>query len=47
MGWEFGDACVTIKGYPIKLFPPSGVMQLVAYEAVNVEVLARLVEPPK
>ncbi len=42
MGWEFGDACVSIKGYPIKIFPPSGVMQVVAYECVNVEVLERL-----
>jgi hypothetical protein len=42
MGWAFGDACVQIEGYPIRIFPPSGVMQIVAYEAVNVEVLARL-----
>jgi hypothetical protein len=42
MGWAFGDACVAIPNYPIKLFPPSGVMQLVAYECVNVEVLSRL-----
>jgi len=42
MGWDFGDACVQIEGYPIRVFPPSGVMQIVAYEAVNVEVLARL-----
>lgn len=44
MGWEFGDACVSIKGYPIKILPPSGVMQIVAYECVNVEVLQRLTE---
>jgi len=43
--WEFGDACVSIPNYPIKLFPPSGVMQLVAYECVNVEVLNRLTHP--
>jgi hypothetical protein len=42
MGWDFGDACVQIAGYPIKVFPPSGVMQLVAYECVNVEVLERM-----
>jgi uncharacterized phosphosugar-binding protein len=42
MGWDFGDACVAIDGYPIKVFPPSGVMQIVAYESVNVEVLRRL-----
>jgi hypothetical protein len=41
-GWTFGDACVSIPGYPIKLFPPSGVMQLVAYECVNVEALWRI-----
>jgi hypothetical protein len=44
MGWEFGDACVSIPGYPIKVFPPSGVIQIVAYECVNVEVLERLTE---
>jgi len=42
MGWDFGDACVQIDGYPNRVFPPSGVMQMVAYEAVNVEVLARI-----
>ncbi|MHB0936323.1 MAG: NHL repeat-containing protein [Armatimonadota bacterium] len=42
MGMAFGDACVTLDGYPIKLFPPSGVMQIVAYEAINTEVLARI-----
>lgn len=42
MGWAFGDACVEIPGYPINALPPSGVMQVVAYETVNVEVLARL-----
>lgn len=42
MGIPFGDACVKIKDYPIKVFAPSGVMQIVAYEAVNAEVLARL-----
>lgn len=45
MGWDFGDACVTVEGYPIRIFPPSGVMQLVAYEAVNLEVLSRLPQP--
>jgi len=41
-GWEFGDAAVSIPGYPIRALPPSGVMQLIAYETVNVEVLSRL-----
>ena len=44
-GWAFGDACVQIAGYPIRVFPPSGVMQIVAYEAVNAEVLTRLATP--
>lgn len=38
----FGDACVEINNYPIKLFAPSGIMQIVAYESVNTELLARL-----
>lgn len=42
MGMAFGDACVKLDGYPIPLFPPSGVMQIVAYEAINTEVLARI-----
>lgn len=42
MGMAFGDACVKLAGYPIPLFPPSGVMQIVAYEAINTEVLSRL-----
>ena len=42
MGLAYGDASVTIDGYPIKVLPPSGIMQLVAYECVNVEVLAAI-----
>jgi hypothetical protein len=42
MEWPDGDATVAIEGYPIKVLPPSGIMQVVAYEDVNVEVLARL-----
>jgi len=45
MGYAMGDACVEIEGYPIRAFPPSGVMQLVAYEAINAEVLARTRKP--
>lgn len=41
-GGPFGDACVQIEGYPIRVFPPSGVMKFVAYESVNVEVMSRL-----
>jgi hypothetical protein len=42
MEFAFGDACVSINDYPIRLFPASGVMQAIAYECVNVEVLSRL-----
>ena len=47
MGYAFGDACVKIDGYPLRLFPPSGIMQVVAYESVNVEVLSRLASAAK
>jgi len=46
MGFPFGDATTSIEGYPIKILPPSGIMQIVAYESVNVEVLARLAKQP-
>lgn len=42
MEWAYGDATVSLEGYPIKLFPPSGIMQDVAYESVNVAVLGQL-----
>jgi len=45
MGYKMGDAAVTIEGYPIRVFPPSGVLQLVTYEAVNAEVLSRVPAP--
>ncbi len=38
LGWSFGDACVAVEGYPIRLFPPSGIIQAVAYEAIDTEV---------
>ena len=38
LGFAFGDACVTLEAYPIRLFAPSGIMQLVAYEAILAEV---------
>lgn len=41
MGWEFGDACVAVPGYPIKILPPSGIMQLVVYECISGEVQKR------
>ena len=40
-GIPFGDACVWLDGYPIPILPPSGVMQIAAYESINVEVHAR------
>ncbi|HVF11200.1 MAG TPA: hypothetical protein VNA16_10375, partial [Abditibacteriaceae bacterium] len=35
LAWSFGDALVSIEGYPIKVVPPTGIMQLVACESVN------------
>jgi len=46
MGYAFGDACVSIDGYPIPILPPSGIMQLATYECINVETLARLAVGP-
>ncbi len=43
LGFAFGDACVWLEGYPIPILPPSGAMQVAAYESINVEVLARQV----
>jgi hypothetical protein len=40
LGYAFGDACVPLEGYPLRLFPPSGVMQLAAYGAVAAEARA-------
>ena len=42
MGIAFGDASIELEGYPLRILPPSGVMQLVAYQCVNVEVLSRM-----
>jgi hypothetical protein len=39
LGLAFGDACVPIEGYPIALFPPSGIVKAAAYECLNLEVL--------
>ena len=41
MGYAHGDACVWLEGYPIPILPPSGVMQVAAYEAISAEVLAQ------
>jgi hypothetical protein len=45
-GTAFGDACVFLEGYPIGILPTSGVMQIAAYEAINVEVQARQDKKP-
>ena len=41
LGFTFGDACVSLDGYPIPIPPPSGAMQIAAYEAINANVLWR------
>ena len=43
-GYAFGDACVWLDGYPIAILPPSGIMQIAVYEAINTEVHALLSE---
>lgn len=42
MACPFGDAVVEIENYPIRILPPSGIMQIAAYEAINTQVLANL-----
>lgn len=44
MGYRFGDACVWVEGLPVRILPPSGIMQIVAYECLNVEVLSKLIK---
>lgn len=34
LGFAFGDACVTVEGYPQRLFAPSGIAQVLAYESI-------------
>ncbi len=36
LGFAFGDACVTVDGYPQRMFAPSGIAQVIAYEAIQV-----------
>ncbi len=38
LGYAFGDACVSIDGYPLCLFAPSGIAQVLAYESIQVEM---------
>lgn len=42
MGHRFGDACLDIDGYPIRIVPPSGAMQLVVYDTIDHMVMERL-----
>lgn len=42
--WAFGDACVTIEGFPFPVYAPSGILQAAAYSAICAEVAARLPE---
>jgi len=42
LGFAFGDACVSIDGYPIRLFAPSGILQKVAYDAIDAEARSAL-----
>jgi hypothetical protein len=38
LNFAFGDACVSIDGYPIRAFPPSGIMHLAAFGAIDAGV---------
>ena len=44
MGWKFGDAAVTVPGYPIRILPPSGIMEMAAYQSIAADVAAGLPE---
>jgi hypothetical protein len=40
LGFAFGDACVPVQGYPIRILPPSGILQLAAFGAIEAQVRA-------
>ena len=40
LGFSFGDACTPIDGYPMRVFPPSAVMQLTTVGAIDAGVRA-------
>jgi len=42
--WKFGDFCVEVPGYDVKMLPPSGVLQSMAYWLLSGEITALLVE---
>jgi hypothetical protein len=45
LGFAFGDACVSIDGYPIRILAPSGILQKVAYDAIDAEVRSAAIGP--
>lgn len=38
LSFAFGDACVSVEGYPIRILAPSGIAQLAAYGAIAAQV---------
>jgi hypothetical protein len=38
LGIAFGDACVVVEGYPMRILPPSGIAQLAAYGAIAAQI---------
>jgi hypothetical protein len=38
LGIAYGDACVVLEGYPLRILPPSGIAQLAAYGAIAAQV---------
>jgi hypothetical protein len=42
--WTYGDACVGVPGYPIKILPPSGVVQTAALWMIIGEIAEALSE---
>ncbi len=43
-GWPYGDALVEVAGYPIRILPPSGVIQAAAYWMLVAETLGSMAE---
>ena len=42
LGYAFGDACVPLDGYPVRILPPSGAVHLAAFGAIEAEVRAKM-----
>ena len=36
-GWRIGDAAIAVPGYDMRILPPSGVLELILYEALMAE----------